>query len=108
MGASGLPRAFEEPPAAEGEGRTQVYRPDETGRRARPDAASNAPEPPRALSTSDAYGETPRPRSVSLTESPEVPVPIKRKRGVPLLVVLVGFLLVGFGVVAGVMHLMKH
>ena len=81
-GPSGLPRAYEEPsssqPPGEAEVRTQLYRPP--------------------------TDDTARRGRIE----PSVPVAPARRRSVPLVLVLLGFLLVGFLVVAGVMVLLKR
>ncbi len=151
-GRSGLPVAYDDAPASDGEARTKVYRPDEAGRRSGKDGASAAPEakPPVATSPAPAYPQaqpspgsqssvqaSPRPQSgVQAITRPEsgsqaspgpeaggagsaarppaqgmkvaggnASLATQPKRGVPILVVLVGFLLVGFAVVAGAMAL---
>src|SRR5262249_29159800 len=84
QGSSGLPRAYEDSPppeSASGEGAevaTQIYRP-----------------------SSDETARRSRNEPVAMAQTPE-------KRGVPLVLVLLGFLLVGFVVVASVMMAFKR
>jgi eukaryotic-like serine/threonine-protein kinase len=63
-----------------------------------------------SLAANAAEGRTQiyRPDDAAHRSRLEPSVPVKTKRGLPLLVVLVGFLVVGFVLVAGVMVLFKH
>ncbi len=115
-GRSGLPVAYEEHPAGEGDARTQVYRPDETGRRASPDATAQNAQEAKAPGTRLPAASSPAPAerasglggNMARPSAPLANAATQPKRTVPILVVLVGFLLVGFAVVAGAIAFFKR
>jgi Protein kinase domain len=115
---SGLPRVYEDASSSqpgEAEVKTQLYRPaDEAARQSRMDlqGRGGAAGVPGPRSPADSLATAPRAASpaASAPAHPEAPRPLAQpaRRGVPLVLVLLGFLVVGFVVVAGVMVIFKR
>jgi hypothetical protein len=132
---SGLPRAFEEASSSQpgdAEVKTQLYRPAEDAAQkprvdtqprsgaagatvAMPAPARTGPPVTAAPTTGAPIGvpaktgaPAPRPPADSLAAAPRSAPQAPAKPGVPLVLVLLGFLVVGFVVVAGVMVIFKH
>jgi serine/threonine protein kinase len=119
----GIPRIYDEPLAQSSSdgAATQVYRPTgDTSRRLQVDpavqaqaAAAMAPTQPQPPQTAPPQGGAPQaaqpaPPPQPAAMQPPAVAPPSQKRGMPIWMVLVGFLVIGFGVVAGALWLFNR
>jgi hypothetical protein len=106
-----LPHAYDDSSSSspgDGEVRTQVYRPDETGRRHGAEPSSDRTAAKSSPPADQSGGHSAIPGSKPRAHPIEPASLVRPNRNVSLVLVLIGFVVVGFVAVAAVMKLFIH